>query len=688
MKTSRLLTFCLSALLMAGCGGEETPKKNTNNENKGTNTNTNTNTETTVTGTLTANPATFNGTKIAGTTYQILVYSFCDSDGDGVGDFNGITSKLDYLDELGVTALWLSPIHPSMSYHGYDVTDYNTVNPLYGTESDFQNLVNKAKAKGIDIYLDYVLNHSGVDHPYFKDAAGNKSSEYRDYYIFSEDPKADITAGNIAMIATEGSNGYDSGQWFAASAGVGYTGRLKFVLNTSSSKPTITVTETDEDLVSGTSSVGWNVYYGNDKTVYFSSTGSNTYEAVIDFESEWGFLIRKAANWNTGSKYGAQSSNPVVTFGTAFTLYPSTSSFDPANITFAQPEYYHSHFWTSWFADWNYGDASTASTSGAFKYLAATADKWINMGVKGLRLDAVKHIYHNGASDENGTFLKQWYDHCNATYKAAGNTDEMYMVGEVLNEVNASEAPYKKYLTGLPSVFNFSFWWRLSEAINNANASSFVKTIIGYNNVYKNTRADAVISTKLSNHDEDRTGSVLGGTFGKERVAMAILLTAEGKPYIYQGEELGYTGTKGSGDEYVRNPIYWSSSANYAAAGVNNKVDASLKTSAFSVETQDTDASSLLNAYRTFAKLRNTYPALANGTMSACESISNSSVAAWYMTDPDSGDKLLVIHNVSTSDVSVSLSDDVKNTIGVLGTAFITNKLLTLSGYASVVFEL
>ncbi|MCR4569598.1 MAG: hypothetical protein K5661_04275, partial [Bacteroidales bacterium] len=120
--------------------------------------------------TLVPSPAAFDGNKRASTTYQLLVYSFADSNGDGVGDFNGIASKLDYLDGLGVTGLWLSPIHPSDSYHGYDVTDYYAVNPKFGTEEDFKNLVKKAHEKGIQIYIDYVLNHSGKGNEWFQQA--------------------------------------------------------------------------------------------------------------------------------------------------------------------------------------------------------------------------------------------------------------------------------------------------------------------------------------------------------------------------------------------------------------------------------------------------------------------------------------------------------------------------------------
>ena len=127
--------------------------------------------------------------KLSGITYQLLIYSFCDSDGDGVGDFKGIQSKLDYLDGLGVTALWLSPAHPTSSYHAYDVNDYYSLNPLYAVgekttakaEADFKELLAAAHAKGISIYMDYVLNHSGKFNPWFQEAVSNPSSKYRDY---------------------------------------------------------------------------------------------------------------------------------------------------------------------------------------------------------------------------------------------------------------------------------------------------------------------------------------------------------------------------------------------------------------------------------------------------------------------------------------------------------------------------
>ncbi len=117
--------------------------------------------------------------------YEIFVRSFKDSDGDGVGDFNGITEQLDYLQGLGVKGLWLMPIHPSPSYHGYDVTDYYGVNPDYGTLDDFKNLLAAAHARDIKIIIDLVLNHTSAQHPWFRQARQGQS-EYKDWYIWSD----------------------------------------------------------------------------------------------------------------------------------------------------------------------------------------------------------------------------------------------------------------------------------------------------------------------------------------------------------------------------------------------------------------------------------------------------------------------------------------------------------------------
>jgi len=117
--------------------------------------------------------------------YEIFVRSFYDSNGDGIGDFNGITQKLDYLKSLGVTHIWLMPIHPSKNYHGYDVLDYYAVNPQYGTMEDFENLIKEAHKRGIKVLIDFVYNHTSKDNPWFIDSATNENSKYKDWYVWT-----------------------------------------------------------------------------------------------------------------------------------------------------------------------------------------------------------------------------------------------------------------------------------------------------------------------------------------------------------------------------------------------------------------------------------------------------------------------------------------------------------------------
>ncbi len=117
--------------------------------------------------------------------YHIFVRSFADSDGDGIGDLKGITNNLDYLAELGITALWLMPINPSPSYHGYSVTDYYGIEEDYGTMEDFNELISEAKNRGIDIIIDLVINHTSDQHPWYISARSSTSDPYRDYYIWN-----------------------------------------------------------------------------------------------------------------------------------------------------------------------------------------------------------------------------------------------------------------------------------------------------------------------------------------------------------------------------------------------------------------------------------------------------------------------------------------------------------------------
>lgn len=140
--------------------------------------------------------------------YEIFVRSFQDSNGDGKGDLQGVIDRLDYLndgvpnsgDDLEVDGLWLMPIFKSDSYHGYDVTDYEAIEPDYGTAADFDALIAACEARGIKVVLDFVMNHTGQNHPWFVDSRSGPNAAKRDWYLWrADDPgwKQPFGTGNV-----------------------------------------------------------------------------------------------------------------------------------------------------------------------------------------------------------------------------------------------------------------------------------------------------------------------------------------------------------------------------------------------------------------------------------------------------------------------------------------------------------
>ncbi len=599
--------------------------------------------------------------KLSGITYQLNVYSFADSDGDGWGDIRGITQHLDYLDSIGATALWLSPIHESMSYHGYNVNDYFSVSSKLGTEDDLKDLISKAKAKNIAIYLDFVLNHSGKDNDWFRQAMADPSGKYGNYYVFADKPGESVTGG--------------MGSWCSTSSGnVGYEGRLHFKLDWS--KKTVTVTETTDAPQGSSSSASKWLYYGDGKLAGLYETSSGIFEITLDFKSEWGFLIRTSTtSWDSGTKWGGTAGKKVQ-FGTPYAI----NSNPAADITFGGESL---SYWASFDAsmpDLYYGPHAKAFESTTFKDLAAAADKWIDMGVAGLRLDAVIWIYQNNTA-ANVSFLKQWYERCNTSWKARGGKGDFYMVGESWCDNAEKMAPYYE---GLPSNFNFYYGYTLKDRIGKGKGDDFAKTVIYFQHLFRAYRSDFIDATFLSNHDQDRFASDLGRDIAKEKLAAAVLLTSPGKPFVYQGEELGYWGTKSKGDEYVRTPIKWTRSGSVPSSALNGKVDNSMLSADISVEAQEQNQASVLRVYRDFAKARNGWKALAKGQIE--EIISpNAAVAMWKMSYE--GQTVLVLHNFGSAGPVLPLSNYKTDKLIVSnGAVTVSNGAVALGAYASAVF--
>ena len=631
-------------------------------------------------------PGYATGQKPGKISYQLLIYSFADSDGDGIGDFNGIKSKLDYLDALGVSALWLSPAHPADSYHGYDVQDYSRINPKYGSEEDFKALIDAAHSKEIKVYMDYVLNHTGKGNVWFAEAKKGPASDKFGWFNISADPATDIALGKFPSIT-----GYYPNEWHSVTVGeIGYQGRLHFKVDFSGAVKTLTVTtSTDAAQTPNTdSSVQMFLWLGEPgKAVRMYRSATDIYEITLDVDSPWGVLVRTSdTSWDGGTKWGAPKGANVLSFGTPLPL----STTDAQDILFGTPaEMKFQGAFGGWMPDLNYGKVADATASGPFTALAETADKWIGMGVDGFRLDAVKHIYSAERGPENPAFLKLWYDRCNSTFRKTHSTD-LYMVGEVW--MGASEvAPYYE---GLPACFEFDFWERLKWVLNQRTGCYFANDLMGYRQKYAAVRPGAIAATKLTNHDETRAATILNKDLAKLKQAAAFLMTAEGEPYIYQGEELGYWGKDsddGGRDELVRTPIVWDRAFSAATRDLDGHFDMTLVTDEISVAAQEADENSLLRVYYEWTHARNSCAALAGGKMSSHPKYNNNNstdktVAAWYMT-ASNGSKALVLHNVGSSAVSLSLPDDKLSDMAVsLGTVKVSGSSVELGANSSAVF--
>ena len=135
------------------------------------------------------------------TAYQIYPRSFMDSNGDGIGDIQGIISKLDYLKDLGIDVIWVSPVYQSPNDdNGYDISDYQAIAEEFGTMEDFDELLEKTHQKGMRLIMDLVINHTSDEHPWFIESRSSKDNPYRDYYIWHPGKKNEAEPNNWESI--------------------------------------------------------------------------------------------------------------------------------------------------------------------------------------------------------------------------------------------------------------------------------------------------------------------------------------------------------------------------------------------------------------------------------------------------------------------------------------------------------
>src|SRR5215207_9481300 len=149
--------------------------------------------------------------------YNLDVETFQDSDGDGCGDFEGLMRRLDYIESLGVDAVWLGPFQPSPNRdHGYDVADFYGVDPRFGSSGDFVEFMQHAHGRGIRVLMDLVVNHTSDRHPWFQEAHKDPASKFRDWYVWAKSKPHQWNKGMVfpGVQTSTWSRDAEAGEWF------------------------------------------------------------------------------------------------------------------------------------------------------------------------------------------------------------------------------------------------------------------------------------------------------------------------------------------------------------------------------------------------------------------------------------------------------------------------------------------
>ncbi len=469
--------------------------------------------------------------------YQVFVRSFQDSNGDGQGDLAGLTSRLDYLKDLGINALWLNPIHPSPSYHGYDVTDYKGINPDFGTLEDFKVFLAAAKTRGIRVILDYVPNHTARSHPWFLDAlqGGSKKTWYnwRDQNPGWKQPWVN---GNAAWhpVKSAGSSGTK----------VVFAGSFQAALGATAWNP------------DGAESRATEVSPDNFELVVRLPKGSYEYKVAIG--GGW------TENYGTGGKPDGANiklevlSQTLVKFifkrnnkeiqdsinnpnqVSAPSQLPASTNFMPD--TPSKTEYYYGVFWDG-MPDLNWRNADVREA------MFDAARYWLELGIDGFRVDAPRYLFEESNGNTPDTQADMDWQTDFTQFVKSVKPD-----ATVVSEIWTSTETVAKYFqngTGQDMGFNFDLGKAIREAANRANSSAVQQVLTRVANSYPKEAIDAIFT---SNHDLERM-KFFGA--GRYRSAATMLLTLPGTPFIYYGEEIGMPNAASSRDEAKRTPMRW-----------------------------------------------------------------------------------------------------------------------------------
>ena len=484
-----------------------------------------------------------------GVIYQIYPRSFADSNNDGIGDLQGITGKLDYLQDLGIDAIWLSPIYPSPDIdYGYDVANYTDIDPKFGTMKDFEQLVKEAKKRGIHIILDLVLNHTSDQHPWFIESKKSKDNPFHDWYLW-RDPKPD---------------GSEPNNWAAVFGGSGW--------------------EFDPAL----GQYYYHMFYPAQPDLNWRNP--EVRQAMLDVFRFW---LKKGVD--------------------GFRL-------DVFNEYFKDADFH---------------------------------DNPPSIGIR--RFDMQKHIYD--------TSQPEMYPLLKEIRGILDKHKDTYAVGETFLADPELTASYCSGNDKLHAAFNFDFpmcRWHPERFMN------------AVNEWYASLDKDAWPNNFLSNHDLKRAASryCLGKDDNRAKVALAMLLTLKGTPFIYYGEEIAQRDIPirkkadvldpigktfwpfHKGRDGCRAPMQWNGEVNAGFSETAPWLPVNADYTERNVARQISDQNSVLNLFMKIIAIRKSEPALQRGDFKTLESKESFIMAFERSLE---GDRLLVVLNFSSRELNFDL---------------------------------
>lgn len=300
------------------------------------------------------------------------------------------------------------------------------------------------------------------------------------------------------------------------------------------------------------------------------------------------------------------------------------------------------------------------------------ADFWIDLGVDGFRMDAAMHFEENEV-DFNTEILNWFYTYC------LSKNPDFYMVSEVWSD-KSTIANYYASLT--PSMFNFSVCGAegpiIKAARSGKSASKFVDAMIDYQNTYSAKNPDFIDAPFLSNHDQVRVANSMPGNTNSLKMAAGLLLTMNGSPFVYYGEEIGMRST-GQKDENKRLPMVWSKTDLSGMTNGPSNSDKEFESVKSGVDEQEKDPNSLLNFYKRALRIRNENPELARGTIEKINSLCSGSQAA--ITKNYEGSVIGIVYNTSLEEaISVDLTGTALEGMNIRGYLSTTGAEVTIDG--------